>query len=302
MTENAKTLPNLVVIGASKCGTTALHHYLDLHPEVAMSDPKEVNFFMDRGEPDSWQGAEVLRLTRARTRGNWSRGVDWYARHFTAGSRVRGESSPSYTAPWFPGVAERMASVIPNAKLIFLVRDPIDRMLSHWRHLSAIGKERRPVAEAFADPRSFYLAVSRYHEGIRGFLDHFPRDRVLVASQEDLLLRRNETMRTIYRFAGVDQSFTSPKLERLWQRGDEMGTLSGWRQRLERVPGAAAAYRMFPDEAKWRLQRLLARRSSNAQSEGGLHPALRRSIAEELRDDVARLRELAGREFEGWTV
>src|SRR5213078_5271544 len=82
-------LPSLVVIGAQKCGTSGLHYYLSLHPEVSMSRPKELNFFI------------VER--------NWPRGTEWYAAHFEPRANVRGESSPNYTAyPQHQGVAERM--------------------------------------------------------------------------------------------------------------------------------------------------------------------------------------------------
>ncbi len=82
-------LPNLIVIGGLKCGTTSLHHYLNLHPEIGMSRPKELNFFV-----------EEL---------NWELGADWYRGHFPADVAVRGETSPHYTnRPRFEGVAERM--------------------------------------------------------------------------------------------------------------------------------------------------------------------------------------------------
>jgi hypothetical protein len=95
-------LPNLVVIGAMKCGTTSLHHYLDLHPEISMSRPKELNFFIgDDGGPGDWRG------------GTWRRGTAWYAQHFEPAAPVRGEVSPGYTSPSFPYEAGRMAAVVP---------------------------------------------------------------------------------------------------------------------------------------------------------------------------------------------
>ena len=82
-------LPNLVVIGAQKCGTSGLHYQLSLHPEIWMSRPKELNFFIEER--------------------NWSRGQDWYRHCFDARAKVRGESSPNYTAyPQHLGVPERM--------------------------------------------------------------------------------------------------------------------------------------------------------------------------------------------------
>src|SRR5918996_3904116 len=126
-------LPNLVVIGGLKCGTTSLHHYLNLHPAIHMSRPKELNFFV----------AEL----------NWSLGTDWYASHFRADAAVRGESSPHYTnLPRFAGVAERISSVLPDAKLIYMVREPVDRALSNYLHNVAGGDGRRALGEGLPDP------------------------------------------------------------------------------------------------------------------------------------------------------
>src|SRR5688500_19663917 len=75
-------LPNLLIIGAMKCGTTSLHHYLDLHPDISMSDPKEVRFFDDPA---------------------WEERIDWYRGHFDPNAPVTGESSVYYSAyPWIP--------------------------------------------------------------------------------------------------------------------------------------------------------------------------------------------------------
>lgn len=111
-------LPNLVIIGAMKCGTSALHRYLDQHPQIAMSEPKELNFFFaptaSRGNSASSENRDDRALDDWPGRhGSWHRGAAWYARHFPAGAPVRGESSPGYTSPSYPGVAERMAALIP---------------------------------------------------------------------------------------------------------------------------------------------------------------------------------------------
>jgi len=106
-------LPNLLVIGAAKCGTTALHRYLGLHPDIFMSKSKELGFFCSSE--------------------NWDERLRWYESQFGA-ARVRGESSPSYTnCPRNKGVPERMASLVPDARLIYLVRDPVDRVISQYR-------------------------------------------------------------------------------------------------------------------------------------------------------------------------
>src|SRR3954465_14378495 len=136
-------MPNLIIIGGLKCGTTSVHHYLGLHPEIGMSRPKELNFFV-----------EEL---------NWPLGADWYRGHFTGDERVQGESSPHYTnEPRFAGVAERIHGLLPEARIVYIVRDPIDRMLSHYLHNVAGGYESRPLEEALDDPHSAYVHRSLY--------------------------------------------------------------------------------------------------------------------------------------------
>lgn len=196
-------LPTFVVVGAMKCGTTALHRMLGAHPGVAMSDPKELNFFFGTAPPapdapDPWAA------------GNWWRGVDWYARHFPAHVPVRGECSPGYTSPDHPEVAERLAATVPDASLVYLVRDPVDRAVSQYRHHRRDGAENRPLAEALLDPDSQYLARSRYHERLAPFLDHVPRDRILITCSEELRANPATTVAAVLRFVGADPAVRPP--------------------------------------------------------------------------------------------
>jgi hypothetical protein len=146
-------LPNRLVIGGLKCGTTSLHHYLSLHPEVSMSRPKELNFFV----------AEL----------NWELGSEWYASHFDRDARVRGETSPHYTnLPRFDGVAGRMRELLgAGARIVYMVRDPIERMLSHYFHNLGGGYDSRPIEQALGDPGSAYIARSRYAMQIAPYLE-----------------------------------------------------------------------------------------------------------------------------------
>jgi hypothetical protein len=187
-------LPNLVVIGAMKCGTSALHRFLDRHPDVFMSEPKELNFFFGPGRADG----------EAWAAGNWHRGAAWYARHFDARSTIRGESSPGYTSPAHPEAARRMAALVPGARLLYLVRDPVERAISQYRHHQAEGSEARPLAEALLDPDSQYLARSRYHDRLVPFLAHFDRQAIAILCQEELLAERRRTLRALFEFLQVD--------------------------------------------------------------------------------------------------
>jgi hypothetical protein len=291
-------LPNLIVIGAVKCGTSALHYYLDLHPEIAMSSPKELNFFVDEADCPGDPFAPGARERRQRgRRRNWRRGTEWYASHFPAEAPVRGESSPVYASPWYPRVAERIASVVPDARLIFMTRDPVDRMVSEYAHRRAGRREQRPLPHAFGGSPSPYLARSRYLTLLRPFLDQFPRSRIFIGRQEDLLRRRQETMRAIFRFLDVDQAFWSERMERL--RNRTAGSF--WRRLGQRV-GTERSLRLLyglPPEAKWWIERALS--SVGAAEERPRVPdELRCRLLAELEGEMAGLEELTGWNLRSW--
>jgi hypothetical protein len=285
--ERHGALPNLIVVGGLKCGTTSLHHYLNLHPEIAMSRPKELNFFV----------AEL----------NWPLGPEWYASHFDRSAPVRGESSPHYTnLPRFAGVAERMGDLLgDDARLVYMVRDPLDRMLSHYLHNVGGGYESRPLEEALGDPASAYVARSRYAMQAEPYLERFGGERLLIVSREELARAREETMRRVFDFAGVDAGFQSEQFEREWETGSGKSA-GGFKamDRAVRLPGLRALDRNFdrlPESLRWLVERLVHDPGRGAAAKPELEPALRERLWDLVRDDVARLEQLAGRGF-GWVT
>jgi hypothetical protein len=277
-------LPNLIIIGGLKCGTTSLHHYLNLHPEIAMSRPKELNFFV----------AEL----------NWPLGRDWYAGHFDPSAPVRGESSPHYTnRPAFDGVAERMREVLGAARLIYVVRDPIDRMLSHYLHNVGGGYDDRPLTEAFADPESSYVARSRYFFQLEPYLEAFGDERIAIVTREELKEDRPETMRRAFEFVEVDPEFTSEEFEREWETGvAKTGSRFRLMDRAVRLPGLRALDRNFdrlPESLRWVVERLVHDPGAGEAPKPTVPESLRDHLVELFREDTARLEEFAGRRF-GW--
>lgn len=191
-------LPEVIVIGAMKCATSAVHRYLDAHPDVAMSEPKELNFFSGPAEPPPSDPGTWW------SEGQWHRGISWYAAQFDPSAKVRGESSPAYTSPAFPKAPARMAATVPEVRLVYLVRDPVDRALSQYAHHVRDGTERRPAEEALLDPSSQYLARSRYHERVSPYLSRFPRDQIHVIVQERLEDDRKRQLALLYEHVGVE--------------------------------------------------------------------------------------------------
>lgn len=200
-TRSGGALPTFLIVGGMKCGTTALHRYLDLHPDVCTSEPKELNFFFGDDPSGDWVD------------GNRWRGTDWYARHFDAAVPARGESSPGYTSPARPYVPDRIATLLPDVRLIYLTRDPLERAVSQYLHHRRDGTEQRPIGEALLDPDSQYVARSRHGERIEPYLERFGADRVAVVDHRELLHRRGRVLARLFRFLGVDPGFRSPAFD-----------------------------------------------------------------------------------------
>jgi hypothetical protein len=277
-------LPNLVVIGAARCGTTSVHHYLDAHPSIAMSRLKELHFFVAES--------------------NWSRGLAWYESQFPdAGAAVRGETSPSYTHwPRTEGVPERIAATLPDVKLVYLVRDPVERTLSaYWNGVRG-GHERRSFGEAVTPGSAQRWVVgSRYGTQLERFLAHFPQERILVVDFDDLAHRRAATLRRVFRYLGVDESFTSPEFERRLNVAASTGAPTrvgaAALKALDAVLGETASFRART-YAPRRLVRPLVRPVPRAR----LDPSARELLAELLAPEAERLRALTGQPFAGWSV
>ena len=175
--------PNLICIGAQKCGTTALYVLLDQHPDCSVGRIKESRFFVDstRFEFDRWQ-----------------RGPGWYEALYPTDARLVADISPSYTMwPAFPGVPERAASVLPDATILYLVRDPVDRVVSHWRHWTWRRYERRPLEEAVRAHPEVYIVPTLYGLQLKQWQDVYPASQLMVMHQREV---RDGGLRLLERF------------------------------------------------------------------------------------------------------
>jgi len=193
-------LPAFLIIGAQKSGTTSLYGWLRHHPNITMSQTKELHFF-DR---------------------NFHRGLNWYQQQF-AGT-CAGEATPYYL--FHPLAAKRAASVVPGAKLIVLLREPVSRAWSHYHHVRRQGNEplsfldaieleqlrlRGEVQKMEEDPRYFslnhqkfsYLSRGLYADQLAHWLQFFPRDQLLVLETSALHRDPQKSLDRIAQFLGV---------------------------------------------------------------------------------------------------
>ncbi len=273
-------LPNLVVIGAQKCGTSGLHYQLSLHPEIWMSRPKELNFFIEER--------------------NWFRGQDWYRHYFDARAKVRGESSPNYTAyPQHLGVPERMRSVVPDAKLVYVVRDPLERIAAHWVHNYAKRREKGDLAATLTHAKASYVARSQYHMQLQQFLAQYPFEQILVIEQEELRSAPLETLRRVFEFTGVDPGFTHPHFGAQRHETSRKTRASRLAVRLERLSGSRAG-RLVPKNLWLAIDERVSRRRPIERPD--VRAAVGPEVVRVLREDAEQLRELTGRRFARWSI
>lgn len=275
-------LPTFVVIGQAKCGTTSVYTLLRQHPDVFMSDPKEPHFFGLDDPEGSLDEYEAL-----------FDGVE--------DETAVGEASTSYTRP---DIAEKcatnMARLIPDARLIYMVRNPIRRLESDWKMRKHQGwAPEGPIAEALTyDDRSL-IRLGNYWRNLRPYRDHFDEDQILVVFLEDFAKSPSEEMKRCFSHIGVDPDaeLENPNRSRFSSsdmREDRLG--GGWLRELGLVDFArevlpatlfAAGKSIFtrPDryEVEW-------------------DPQAKQRVVDELAGDARRFLEYCGKPRDFWQL
>lgn len=210
-----RALPSFITIGTQKGGTTSLHDYLCHHPQLHASSAKEVHFFDSGLDPavDTFAAGEL-----------------WYRSHFPLTAQMQPGQQAYETSPLYlfnPEVPARIAALLPDVKLIALLRDPVERAISQYFHEKRHGFESLPICDAFdaEDTRvapalanrdykdlhfihSSYKHRGHYREQLERFFACFAREQLLVLDSAVLFSDPNGTLQRVCEFVGVDATFT----------------------------------------------------------------------------------------------
>lgn len=293
-------LPNFLIIGAGRSGTTSLYHYLREHPDIYMSPVKEANFFMvTEGEKPRWGDKLIPHLPSC---------MEDYQALFRGVSNEKaiGEASPTYLS--FPGTAERIRHCIPSSKLIAILRHPADRAYSHYLFFVRMGYERiMDFPEALQAeetrirenwyPSWFYKQGGYYHAQLKHYFDVFPRHQIQVHLFDDLQNNKAGMLRDIYRFLDVDDSFV-PNLLKKHNVGKvpKYRTLHSLLTRTYRL-----RTRVKPCIPSGVHQSLVASFVNLTMvSSPPLPPEVRRELAQDYREDILQLQDLIDRDLSDW--
>ena len=258
-------LPNFIIIGAPRAGTTALTRYLSAHPQILMSARKELHFF------DS----------------HYERGLDWYARQFAVGvgKLAVGEATPTYM--YKEEAIARMARALPEAKLVAILREPVDRAYSHYWLIRARGWEPLEFVAAIkpGHGRRPYLEEGRYLKYLRQVCRYYAREALHVVILEDLRDAPVPFYASLCRFLGVDDTFVPRTLGRPVHQYAEFRSLLLFKISHKLPPGPG---------------RFVDRFNARHPSYPPLDPGLRQALREQFAADNAALAEWLGRDLSFW--
>ena len=293
--------PNFFIVGAPKCGTTSMDEYLAQHPQIHMAAAKEMHYFAPDIAPENEIPDDATYF------GMFADAAD---------TPVRGESSVFYMLSHV--AAERIAAFDPTARILVMLRDPVEVIASHHSQIvfegyepvkdlaTAVGMETERRANAQSGPIQgrqrvqFYREVVGFSEQIERFLAVFPRDQVYICLFDDLRRDTAATYRNILTFLGVDPEFrpdfavhNANKVIRFPALRTLLRESPDWVTQASRIAIPSQSAR---DAIKARLRRLNTRFVSRPDWD----PALKRQLREELRPEVQRLSELLERDLRAW--
>ena len=298
-------LPDFLVIGAPKAGTTALHAALRRHPGLYMSAVKEPKFFLTDGAPPARGGPGDAQTYREHI---WRR--EDYEALFAAApaGTLRGESTPFYL---YDRMAQRrIRTLIPRARLIVVLRDPVERAHSNWAHLWSAGRE--PIGDflracAEEDRRVaagwsafwHYIRLGRYGEQLDDLFGLFPREQVFVLRYRSLLEAPARTLDEICAFLGAEQGIIAEVPRENVTAHPERSVSHSAMSRLLR--GTEAAGRRLPGPAGMavatRIERVLQRGTRPRQP---LTWQERQALLPGLEDDIRLLEKVTEADFNDW--
>ncbi|HWD55815.1 MAG TPA: sulfotransferase [Acidimicrobiales bacterium] len=301
----ASGLPDFLIIGAPKAGSTALHVALAQHPDLYLSAIKEPKFFMCDGPPAPQRGPGDAHSVR-----EWIWERDRYERLFASAPKgaQKGESTPFYL--WDRVAHRRMRALVPDAKLIAVLRDPVDRAYSNWTHMwcdglepeatfmQACQAEPERVARGWA-PFWRYLELGRYGEQLEDLYRWFPPEQVHVLRYRDLVDEHDRTLDRICEFLGVRTGLISEAPSR---------NVSTWVEPTRVNLALRAVVRSGAEIGRWFPPQVWRRASAPVLAalhrRHGDRPELaaqdRQRLAAHFADDVRRLEGLTGESYGDW--
>lgn len=275
--------PDFVVIGGMKCGSSTISAFLEDHPQVFMAPGCEPNFFSHDD--------------------NFRKGPGWYATFFRDRSdqTIVGEGSNAYAnSADFPWAASRMAVVNPDMKIIYMVRDPIERIRSEWIQRRVDAPAHVPVSPdlAVAEMEELFLAHSRYWTTLSFYRSEFPDSQIFVGFMEDLAIDKEGFFDRLTNFLGVSPMKNVPRPHVNRSAGKRVP--APLYSILREVPLARQLHRVLPEKIRSFVRDLILTRP--ATNSGNFSAAVLNDLRAQLAEDSFKLLDFCGKPRDFWPI
>ncbi len=309
--------PTFLIVGAVKAGTTSIHEYLQMHPEVYMSPVKETNYFSDADmlfdhfNVDYKQDINVnldkylsgpmdtkIHIAHVRTAAQY----DALYKNVT-NQKAIGEVSNSYL--YCPSTAQKIKEALPDVQIVMILRNPIERLYSQFLMNLKLGKiaERDLLKEIAADQAKslkgwgvshLYLEVGLYYEQVKRYTDLFPGHKIKILFYDDYKQQPKQAMQELFAFLHVNPAFEPDMSQRYNEAGmPRFGKLNYW---LTQIGVYGLVKRLFPADIKERLKSVIYTRS-NIPS---ITPQEKAWLIDYYRSDVQQLSTLLNKDLSHW--
>ncbi|MFC1876751.1 sulfotransferase domain-containing protein [Thermodesulfobacteriota bacterium] len=321
-------LPDFIIIGAAKCGTTSLHKYLSMHPEVSVGDTEEV-YFADPKEPEFFAVDSV-----------YEKGLDYYSKLFSSARKdqICGEASTIYTLyPSFPHVASRISAAIPDVKLIYIMRNPVDRAYSFYVQIihnfqdatknysisrtfeecifpgKYPNRAKRdtfyaPFDEHLKDEPGTFLDGGKYYTQISEYFKYFDRSQMLFLLFDEFIHYPELVLKNVCEFLAIDSTFNFTEKDKVamnitndyFKNIKRILTIKS----LKRIPFVHKVGRVIPDKFKMKLINIFMNndilKSNDIWLPKEMLPETRMYLADFYSVEINKLENLLELDFSHW--
>jgi len=300
------TMPNFIVIGGAKSGTTALHRYLAQHPDIYVTPTKEPQFFALEGREIDFQGPSMSTLDPS-FKHTMVTTLEEYRALFdgVSGEKAIGDVSTWYL--YFQQSAERIRHYVPDAKLIAILRDPAERAFSGYLHavqarletINDFAKALEAEGERIREnwwPFFHYRSRGYYYPQLKRYYDLFPREQVLVYLYRDYIKEPAHFLQTMFRNLGVDDSFAPDMSTK--HNVTSVPKSRKLRSLIEgENPVKAVLKPLIPAGLR---KRIVSKAEQVNRARPKLDPEMRRKLIEDYREDILKTQELTGLDLSHW--
>ena len=296
-------MPNFIILGAAKSGTTALYHYLQQHPQIYLSPIKETEFFAFEGEELNFQGPKDMPRLSITTLEDYQAQFDG-----VEGETAIGEASPVYL--YSSKAPERIHNYLPDAKLIVILRNPVERAYSQFLmfirdnreplrdFMQAVDEEETRIAQNWAWGWH-YVRVGLYHQQLKRYFERYRREQIKVYLHEELKSNTDGVLRDIFDFLEVDNTFIpNTSVKHNISGIPQNNLIHSWLYKKNLIKELV---KPFLSE---KLRKDIFRKLKKKQK---LHkPELTKEIKQQLlpffQEDILKLQELIDKDLSGWLV